>query len=234
MNDLNNLSSFLSYEGVDKLHVGNGAGMTISHIGSTSLNFSDYTISLHEVLFVPTFTKNLVSLSKLLHDNSLLIEFSSNLCLIKDHHTMRTLLQAKLHRGLYPLSLPLKCNPEVYFGEQVSIDTWHARLGHPSSTTTHKILNSHSLPCNKKKMSLCHHCALAKAHRLPFSSSTSSSTSPLEIVYSDLWGPAPLLSNNGFRYYVVFVDDFSKYSWIYFLRSKDEVDSCLCFLQSPN
>ena len=52
---------------------------------------------------------------------------------------------------------------------------------------------------------------------------TSCSSFPLEIVYSDLWGPAPLLSHNGFRYYIVFVDDFSRFSWIYFLRSKDEV-----------
>jgi hypothetical protein len=77
-NDLNNLSSFLPYDGIDKLHVGNGAGMIIGHIGSTLLRFSDYTISLKNILFVPSFSKNIVSLSQLLHDNELLIEFSSD------------------------------------------------------------------------------------------------------------------------------------------------------------
>jgi hypothetical protein len=91
-NDLNNLSSFLPYDGLNKLHVGNGAGMKISHIGSTILCFFDYTISLKNVLFVPSFTENLVSLSQLLHDNELLIEFSSNFCEIKDHLTRLSLL----------------------------------------------------------------------------------------------------------------------------------------------
>ena len=92
---MNNLTSYLPYEGLDKLHIGNGAGMTISHIGSSTLYFSNYTISLHDVLFVPSFAKNLISLSRLLRDNSILIEFFSNCCVIKDRLTMDTLLQVK-------------------------------------------------------------------------------------------------------------------------------------------
>jgi GAG-pre-integrase domain len=166
-NDLNNLSSFLPYDGLNKLHVGNGAGMKISHIGSTILCFFDYTISLKNVLFVPSFTENLVSLSQLLHDNELLIEFSSNFCEIKDHLTLRTLLRAKLIKGLCPLHLPVEFKPQVFLGERVPMDVWHARFGHPSSLTTHKILVFNSLSCTNNKMSLCHHCTLAKAYRLP-------------------------------------------------------------------
>jgi GAG-pre-integrase domain len=92
------------------------------------------------------------------------------------------------------------------------MDVWHAKFGHPSSITTQKILVSNSLPCTNNKMSLCHHCTLAKAHRLPFLSSSSSSTYPLEIVYSDVWDSAPLLSRNDFRYYIIFVDYYSRYS----------------------
>ena len=47
--------------------------------------------------------------------------------------------------------------------------------------------------------------------------------SPLELIHSDVWGPAPLISNNGFRYYVLFVDDYSRFTWVYFLHSKDEL-----------
>jgi GAG-pre-integrase domain len=217
-NNLNNLSSFLPY-----VHVGNGVGMIISHIGSIILCFSDYTISLKNVLFVPSFTKNLVSLSQLLHDSELLIEFSSDFCEIKDRLTLRTLLRAKLIKGLYPLHLPVEFKPQVFLRGRVPMDVWHARFGHPSSLTTHKILVLNFLPSTNNKMSLCHHFILAKAHRLSFLSSTSSFTYPLEIIYSDVWGPTPLLSRNGFRYYIIFVDDYSRYSWIYFLCSKDEV-----------
>jgi hypothetical protein len=64
---------------------------------------------------------------------------------------------------------------------------------------------------------------LAKSHRLPFNASSSTSSTPLKLIHSDLWGSAPLLSINGFHYYVLFVDDFSLFTWIYFLRSKDEL-----------
>jgi hypothetical protein len=43
------------------------------------------------------------------------------------------------------------------------------------------------------------------------------------VVHSDLWGSSPIVSKNDFRYYVHFVDEFSKFSWIYFLRTKDEL-----------
>jgi hypothetical protein len=63
-------------------------------------------------------------------------------------------------------------------------------------------------------------------------SSNSISTTTLEIVHSNLWGPSPIVSKNDFRYYVVFfryyvvfVDDFTKFSWIYFLRTKNELSS---------
>lgn len=36
---------------------------------------------------------------------------------------------------------------------------------------------------------------------------------PLEIMHCDLWGPGPVTSNQGFQYYVIFVDDNSRYTW---------------------
>lgn len=56
-----------------------------------------------------------------------------------------------------------------------------------------------------------------------FSSSLSTSTSPLDLVHSDVWGPSPVISSHGFRYYVIFVDDFSRFTWIYFMTHKSEV-----------
>jgi hypothetical protein len=61
-----------------------------------------------------------------------------------------------------------------------------------------------------------------KSHQLPFPVSHSVSTSPLELVLSDVWGPAP--SSFGHNTYCVsFIDDFSKFTWIYLLKHKSEV-----------
>ncbi|TXG49828.1 hypothetical protein EZV62_025703 [Acer yangbiense] len=50
---------------------------------------------------------------------------------------------------------------------------------------------------------------VGKMHKLPFSRSQHTTTTPLELIYSDIWGLAPLLSTEGYRYYIAFVDDFT-------------------------
>lgn len=116
-NDLNNLSSFLPYEGIDALHIGNGTSMPIQHIGSSTLSFANSTFLLHDVLYVLTFTKKMLSLSKLLRDNSILIEFCSNICVIKECHTLRILLQVTITYGLYMVTLSSFSSPRTFLGE---------------------------------------------------------------------------------------------------------------------
>ena len=63
---------------------------------------------------------------------------------------------------------------------------------------------------------------MGKSHQLPYPKSTSVSRAPLELVFSDVWGPAPTsVGKNNF--YVSFIDDYSKFTWIYLLRHKSKV-----------
>ena len=68
----------------------------------------------------------------------------------------------------------------------------------------------------------CDVCHLSKSSRLPFSSSLSRSSNPFEIVHSDIWGPV-LESYDGFKYFVTFVDDFTRITWLYLLKFKSKV-----------
>ena len=45
----------------------------------------------------------------------------------------------------------------------------------------------------------------------------------LELVHIDLWGPSPIASLRGSRYYITFIDDSSKNVWVYFLKNKYDV-----------
>ena len=50
-----------------------------------------------------------------------------------------------------------------------------------------------------------------------------SSTSPLQLVHNDVWGPAPVTSVLGYKFYVNFVDDFTRFTWLFLLKHKSEV-----------
>jgi len=71
-------------------------------------------------------------------------------------------------------------------------------------------------------MSVCDACQQGKSHRLPFVSSTREVKNPLEIVFSDVWGPAKT-SVSGHNYYVSFVDAYSRFTWLYLLKRKSDV-----------
>ena len=71
----------------------------------------------------------------------------------------------------------------------------------------------------------CTHCLYGKMHRLPFPNSKFVASSPFELVHFDVWGPAPVMSVDDFRYYVLFVDHFTRFTWLYLLKSKSKVFS---------
>lgn len=84
-NNVHNLAEGKPYFDSQLLLSGNGQGLNITHIGCTCFYTSLRTsLTLNNVLCVPKITKNLISISKLLSDNNIIIEFSSNLCSIKD------------------------------------------------------------------------------------------------------------------------------------------------------
>ena len=46
---------------------------------------------------------------------------------------------------------------------------------------------------------------------------------PFELVYFDVWGPCLVLSSTGFKYFIAFVDDFSRITWLYLMKSRHEL-----------
>jgi histone deacetylase 1/2 len=97
-------------------------------------------------------------------------------------------------------------------------------LGHPSSVIVKQVINRNKLPClgEASSTSVCDACQQAKSHQLPYSRSNSKSKFPLELIFSDVWGPA-VESVGRYCYYVSFIDDFSKFTWVYLIKHKSEV-----------
>ena len=84
----------------DQLIIGNGQGLNITHIGDAFLTFKSSNakhkhtpIALKDILLVPSITKNLLSISKLIADNNLSVEFLGNICVLKDTLKGQVLMQ---------------------------------------------------------------------------------------------------------------------------------------------
>lgn len=220
-NDLNDLSQHNPYNGNEQLVIGDGTSLPITHIGSMYLNISDFPILLSNVLYVPKISRNILSLSRLCHDNNILISFSSSYFVIKDLSNNQTILEGQTTQGIYNccLSSPLAYSAITH---QSSSSNWHHRLGHPSV----KVLNIISNLLNVSSSNLlssdpCNACNINKSHKLPFNSNTLSSHAPLDLIFSDVW-TSPVLSYDHFKYYIVFVDHYTKFMWLYPLKKKSD------------
>jgi hypothetical protein len=206
------------------VHVGNGQGLPITHLGSSSLSYPSSSFHLNNVVHVPQITKNLLSVSKFTSDNGVYFEFHPNFFCVKDPASGNILLKGKHEHGLYSLPPPVFSSPAAFMGIHTTLDGWHSRLGHPSLRIVRQVVSKNNLAVlQSSPVSVCHACQLGKSHRLPFYLSPSVSTSPLELIFSDVWGPSPFLSVNGNKYYVCFVNDFSKFTWLYPITAKSDV-----------
>lgn len=72
-------------------------------------------------------------------------------------------------------------------------------------------------------LSFCEHCVFGKATRQNFTKAQHTTKGILDYIYSNLWGPATTLSLSGSRYFLSLIHGYSRKSWLYFLKTKDQV-----------
>lgn len=102
-------------------------------------------------------------------------------------------------------------------------EKWDWKLGHPNNKVLEKVLKD----CNVKisssdNFTFCEACQFGKSHLLPFKYSSSHARGILDLIHTYVWGSAPILPPYGFKYYVHFVDDFSRFTWIFAFKQKSE------------
>jgi hypothetical protein len=78
-----------------------------------------------------------------------------------------------------------------------------------------------SITC--KSTTVCIVCPLARQRRLSFPISSSVSSSIFDLIHVDIWGPFSVHSINDNSFFLIIVDDFSRFTWVYLLQSKAQV-----------
>ena len=102
---------------------------------------------------------------------------------------------------------------------------WHLRYGHLNYNGL-KLLKDKNmavgLPPIAKLNQVCEGCIYGKMHRLPFPKNAWRARPPLELMHADICGPTRTPSLNDNRYFLLFVDDYTRMMWVYFLKQKSK------------
>ena len=179
------------------------------------------SLPLSDVLYVPNFPVNLLSISAITKTLFCSVYFFPYHCTFQDLRTGKRIgLGRETGRGLYELvpdtpSTGFRC----LLSQRDSPLQWHRRLGHPGITKLRLALLWITLSTFE-----CESCQLGKHFLSTYSRLDSiPSTHPFDLVHCDVWGPSRISSISNFRYYIVFIEDFSRASWVYLLRDRTDV-----------
>jgi hypothetical protein len=122
-----------------------------SHTGTFSILTPTESLVLKNILCVPQLTKNLLSVSQLIKDNPITIEFTSTSCFVKEQATQTTLLHGTLCNGLYELVSP--CTPHQVMQVTSTADVWHSRMAHCFSSDIHALSKQNKISMSKQSSS---------------------------------------------------------------------------------
>ena len=218
--------------------VGLGDGRTVDAFGTGRVKVSmplgrgkQFATSMTGVLYVPQLSCNLFSVSAAALKGNV-VQFGHPKCWIRDKNG-KLVGKGQLVDKMYHLHCKIIPAPKA---EQTSVasnqgnkaDLWHQRLGHINEDhlkriAKKKLVKGMDYPIDVE-MNFCEGCIEGKMHRKTHRSvGEFRSTKIMQLVHSDVCGPMQTKSIGGSRYFVTFIDDFSHYTEVYFMKRKSEV-----------
>ncbi|KAK2366753.1 putative mitochondrial protein [Trifolium repens] len=227
------LSYFTTYRTIKPIPINlpNGQQAITSIRGTIHLT---NTITLFDVLYVPHFSFNIVSVTKLTNHSPCFVSFYDDHCLVQEMSTLKMIGKARVTHGLYEVDLPqtnLVPSTFKHFANNTCTsiphsNIWHYRLGHPSLQSYNLIQKNDNYVSSLHHL-VCDTCHFAKQRKLSFPLSSSVSNNAFDLIHVDIWGPFETPSITGHRYFLTIVDDKTRFTWIRLMKSKSETRPCL-------
>nr|GFB08382.1 retrovirus-related Pol polyprotein from transposon TNT 1-94 [Tanacetum cinerariifolium] len=187
------------------------------------------SMTIKKVYYVEGIGHNLFSVGQF-YDKGLEVAFQKSTCFVRNEDGV-DLLTGDRSSNLYTIALnEVASNSSTCLLAKASSSQswlWHQRLSHLNFTTINNLVKNNlvqDLPKMKfEKDHLFSACEQGKIHQKHHKSKTAfASNKPLYLLHMDLCGPMRVQSINGKRYVLVVVDDYSRYTWVFFLYYKDE------------
>ena len=184
-----------------------------------------HEVTLHKVLYIPTFPTNLFSV-KAANKNK------SSVCFYPEHAELiapdGTVFDVVTKSDLYFLKIFRGTDPSTRVNVVRDLKTWHSVLGHCNNDDIMKLQSLvDGMKIGSKQDFICEPCILAKQTQTVNREPSQRATKPLEFVSTDLAGPITPTSIEGFEYAISFIDNYSGYIFIYFLQKKSDAAHAL-------
>lgn len=196
--------------------------MQVKSYGEATIEPNGKPIEIKNVLHVPELAVNLLSVSRIAENGNVVI-FDKKGCTIKNEKD-EVLAYCKQANGVYRLETKRMC---MLAKSTNTAMEWHRRLGHVNFQTLKRMKSNPmygiKFDDDGNEVQNCVVCAKGKHTRNSFTKSETTTKQVLELVHSDLAGPMENISYGGAKYMLVFVDDFSRMVFLYFLKQKSEV-----------
>ncbi|CAF2091611.1 unnamed protein product [Rotaria magnacalcarata] len=203
---------------VVKVTVANNSTIESTHIGNFYTKIGDTDIVLTDVLLIPKLSRSLLSVHAATK-HGFTFQFMRNRQLVISHPTIPS-TKVQFSCDGYQINFP-------EFGKLISMNiakqdykTIHENLGHPGKTKTQQILANTGQQAIIPKNFICECCMKGRATRNPFKTSHSKTNTCLQLVHSDVMGPFKANDLYQTKFVLTFIDDFTRYSQVFLLRSK--------------
>ena len=186
-------------------------------------------VEFSRVLHVPDLKTNLLSILYLTRHKQFTVSINSSEIKFRRNGTLLFTAQINENNAAF-LDGTTDANPEnANFISTLPVDIalWHRRLAHHDSNSVQHMISKNlvtgiDIQSKQALDPICEPCLSGKMNANPFPSSKTRASKPLELIHTDLHGPFKTRTMSGFLYWITFIDDYTRFRALMFLKAKSE------------